>query len=1055
MITPRQSRLYNTPDLPTFQRTIAGCLDGSTPWNRRASVVLVPSRAAADQLRWTLERLVLERDTAVLPPRLLTRDELYAELHRRAGDVAPVLSPIERLVCGRAAADEALASGIEPPFKLRPGLIAEFLALYDELRRRLRTVDAFERLLVEELEPSAELDRGARRMLRQTRFLVAMFRAYQRRVLSTGRFDEHGLRALVLDHGLRRPLYQVVVAVGDRASGPDGLWSGDFDLLARLPDLARIDLVTTASMLDAGFRERLHDLLPGVEETRVERSAAATVRLVTPGEPSGHRYFTFRDREEELLAVIRQVKLRSARERTAVVFQRPLPYLYLAGHLFASAGLPFQTRDTLPLAAEPFAAALDLVLTFVSSGHARIPTVELLRSPHFLFVHHGRPIDPAAVSALDRGLLEARYAGGRDELRRLGMRWRASGAVPRGSPAAAVALVAAALADELDELTRPGPSSRMLDCLLRFLDGHCARAPAHADTASRESRARAAVVGVIRDLRDAHARHDDLIVDLPTVTSMLRRWIEGLTFAAPTGARGVSLVDARAARYGMFDNVFLVGLVDGEWPERTRQSSLYPVSLLIRLGWSREIERLRTVRAGFADLLGLAAGRVSVSTVAFEDDAVVAASAVLEDLDDTGLEATPERRPTARVTIEAGLAEVPDAVPLSGEPAEWLALRVARAHEPDDRYHGAAGPRAPARYAVSAVERYLSCPFKYFASTVLRLGEEPDDELIMTPRSRGRFIHEVFRVFFERWQQSGGGAIDVETLDDARTLARTVAGEHLGGLPARDRAVERVWLLGSAAGMGVVDRLLSLEADRPGRVLERLLEFGFDGVFQLDGQDGPRKLRLRGIADRIDLLEDGRLRVIDYKSGRAPNQAHSLQLPVYGRCAEQELGGRHGTSWRLDEAAYVALGEPRGWVPLERRRDMAAALAIGQARFIEAVDDIERGQFPPRPAQPYRCVFCDYPTVCRKDYVGALGGPFRKSAGIRPPMRRPPRRCASVEYRRVASPLRLRWAARGLDLDDPRWVVALMKRISKYPPAEPGALVGVAPVSWTPGPKVG
>ena len=147
MITPRQIRLYNTPDLPTFQRTIAGCLDGPTGWNRRASVVLVPSRAAADQLRWTLEQLALERDTAVLLPHLLTRDELYAELHSRAGDVASVLSPIERLVCGRAATDDALALGVEPPFKLRPGLVAEFLALYDELRRRQRTIDAFERRL--------------------------------------------------------------------------------------------------------------------------------------------------------------------------------------------------------------------------------------------------------------------------------------------------------------------------------------------------------------------------------------------------------------------------------------------------------------------------------------------------------------------------------------------------------------------------------------------------------------------------------------------------------------------------------------------------------------------------------------------------------------------------------------------------------------------------------------------------------------------------------------------------------------------------------------------
>ena len=970
VITPRETRLYNTPDLPTFQRTIAACLDEATPWNRRASVVLVPSRAAADQLRWTLERLALERDTAVLLPRLLTRDELYAELYRRAGDVAPVLSSIERLVCGRAAADEALASGVEPPFKLRSGLVAEFLALYDELRRRRRTVDAFERLLVEELEPSAELDRGARRMLRQTRFLVAMFRAYERRVSSTGRLDEHGLRALVLDHGLRRPLCQVVVTVADRAAGADGLWSSDFDLLARLPNLARIDLVTTASMLDTGLRERLQDLLPGVEETRVEPSGLAAPRLMAPAEPSGKRYFTFRDREEELLAVLRQVKRRSTSERTAVVFQRPLPYLYLAGQLFASADVPFETRDTLPLAAEPFAAALDLVLTFVSSGYARIPAIELLRSPHFRFVHDGRPLDPSAVGVLDRCLVEARYIGDRDEMRRLGTRWAAPDAAHRVSPAAAPALVAAALADDLDELTRPGPASRLLDCLLRFLDRYRAAIPADADTASRESSARGAVVGVIRDLRDAHTRYDDPIEDLSTLTSILRRWIEAMTFAAPTGTGGVLLVDVRAARYGTFDNVFLVGLVDGEWPERTRQSALYPGSLLTQLGWSREIERLRAARAGFDDLLGLAAGRVSVSTVAFEEDAVVAASALLEDLDDTRLEVTPEPLPTDRVTIDAGLAEVPDAVPLRGEAAAWRALRVARGREPDDRYRGAAGSRPPARYAVSAVEQFLSCPFKYFASTVLRLGEEPDDEVIMTPRSRGRFVHEVFRMFFERWQQSVGGAIDVETLDAARALARVVAEEHLGGLPARDRAVERVWLLGSAAGTGVVDRLLSLEAARPGRVLDRLLEFRLDGVYQLDGPDGPRAVRLRGVADRIDLLEGGRLRVIDYKSGRAPGRAHALQLPVYGRCAEQELEGRHGTSWRLADAAYIAFGDPRGWVPLDRGQGMGTALADGQERFIKAVDEIERGWFPPRPLEPHRCVFCAYPTVCRKDYVG-------------------------------------------------------------------------------------
>lgn len=938
-----------------------------------ASVVLVPSRAAAQQLRWTLEHLLLGRHPALLLPRLATREELYAELHRRAGDVPPRLSAIEQLVCGRAAADEVLAAGVEPPFKLRPGLVAEFLALYDELRRRHRTVDALERLFVEALEPSAAVDRGARRMLRQTRFLVEMFRVYERRVASTGRLDEHGLRARVLEDGLRRPLHQVVVTVADRAADGDGLWSGDFDLLARLPDLAAVDLVATSSLLEAGFRERLDDLLPGIEATRVRESRVPTGRLVTPPEPPDRRYFTWRDREEELLAVIRQTKRRSAVERTAVVFQRPLPYLYLARQLFASAGVSFETGDTLPLAAEPFAAALDLVLSFVSSGYARRPTVELLRSPHFRFAHRDRPLDPMSVSALDHGLLEARYVGDRGhpaELRRLGARWSAVDGGGRWAHAAAAALVAVAIADELAELRAPGPSSRLLDCLLRFLERHRVSRPADKETASREARARAAVVGLVGDLRDAHQRHDDPIVELAAVTTTLRRLLEGGTFAAPTGAGGLVLVDARSARYGTFDNVFLVGLVDGEWPERGRQSSLYPASLLSQLGWSREIERLRAARAGFHDLLGLAAQRVSVSTVAFEDDTVVAASALLEDLTDSAVGVTAEQAPRGRVTADAGLTEVPNTVPLAAEPAEWLALRMTRGREAAAAYRGETGARPATAYAVSAVERYLTCPFQYFASTVLRLGDEPDDELIMSPRSRGRLVHDVFRAFFERWQQTGGGAIDIEALDGARALARAVTDEALADLPARDRAVERVWLLGSPDGTGVIDRLLLLEADRPGRVLERLLELRFDDTYQLEGSDGPRAVRLRGIADRVDLLAGGRLRVVDYKTGHAPDRAQSLQLPVYGRCAEQQLEGRRGTSWRLDEAAYVAFGEARAWVPLDRRQDITTALADGEQRFVEAVDAIERGRFPVRPAEPYRCIYCDYPTVCRKDYVG-------------------------------------------------------------------------------------
>ncbi len=968
MITPRQTTLFPTPDLATFHHTLASCLASTSPWDLRDTVVLVPSRAAAVQLQWTLESIQLEREGAVCHPRLLTRDEFHGELHHRLDPRPRLLSPIERLVWGRAAAEAAVAQGADPPFKLRPGLVSEFIAFYDELRRHDRTVEAFERLLVGELDPSAEYDRGARRMLRQTRFLALMYRHYEARLTDSGWLDEHRLRERVLESGLHRPIRHVVVTTGDRATGTDGLWPADIALLARLTGLERVDVVSTGAVLDAGWRERLETLWPGIEVRSSESVAPAATRLVVPVDADGRRHFTWRDREEELLAVARQVKARDPAQRTAVVFQRPLPYLYLARQVFTSAEVPFDTHDTLPLAAEPYAAALDLVLAFAASGQARVPTLELLRSPHFDFGSGDEPLAPSAIRGFDRALVDARYTGDATALASLVEHWRSSGGRVRA--AAAIAGVVVRLASELEPLSRTEPASTLLDCLLTFLERYRPPQAPGDDPESRSARARAAVIGLLRELRDAHRQHDDPDADLAWVTSTLRRLIEGATFAAPSGGTGVSLLDARAARFGRFDTVVLVGLVDGEWPERGRQSALYPASLTGQLGWAREIDRLRAARAAFHDLLSLARSRVLVSTVAFEDDAVVAASALVEDLQESGLDLQAEPTPAGRVTLDAGLAEAPERVPLTGESARWLDLRLARGTDVGPDRRGAVGPQPPRQYSVSGVERYLSCPFKYFASSVLRLGEEPDDELIMTPRTRGRFVHEVLRVFFEEWAAKGLGAIDGASLEAARELAREVAERHLGELPARDRAVERAWLLGSPAAAGVVDRLLLLEVERPGRVKERLLEHPFDGRFTLSGPDGDRDVRLRGIADRVDLLEGGQLRVVDYKTGRAPDRNVSVQLPVYGRCAEQQLRERDGQNWVTVDAGYVAFGEPRGWVPLDRRATVDQAMADGQERFLTAVEGIEAGAFPPRPVEPFRCQYCEYPTVCRKDYVG-------------------------------------------------------------------------------------
>jgi CRISPR/Cas system-associated exonuclease Cas4 (RecB family) len=208
-------------------------------------------------------------------------------------------------------------------------------------------------------------------------------------------------------------------------------------------------------------------------------------------------------------------------------------------------------------------------------------------------------------------------------------------------------------------------------------------------------------------------------------------------------------------------------------------------------------------------------------------------------------------------------------------------------------------------------------------------------------------------------------------LDEALELFSTVAEATLAHLPDADRALERTYLLGSAAAAGLGERAFNFEIEQETPVLERLLEHPLEGLFEFQGAEGPRRISIRAKADRIDLLEDGTLRVIDYKLGRAPKTARALQLPIYGVCAEQSLAGRRGRNWTLSRAGYVAFKEKNAFVSLAGTTvSLDEALAEGQRRLVAAVDGIERGEFPVLPDEPFLCTRCGYAAVCRKDYIG-------------------------------------------------------------------------------------
>jgi RecB family exonuclease len=1013
VITPRRIRLLRAPDLAGYRSAIVHLVRGLDAAAAADTFVLVPTSAAADQLMRTLGG----RQTPIG-----TRADLYANLIDRLEAPLRTLTDFEREAMLASGARDAEDSGAAPPFHVRPALIAEMLALYDHVRRLGRTIDDFDRLLTGELEPAAESDRGAAQLLQQTRFLTAAYRAYDGQ-LAQGAVDEHGARQRIVSAAATRPLRHLVIAVGDRAFDSGGFWPADASMFTTVPGLERIDVVSTAGLLDSGYDARLRLAFVELEEAETGQPQPAPA-LIRPNEDVA---FAYRDREDELEGVARRVigdpgssgirDQGAALERVGLVVAKPLPYLYLAREVFGGAGLPYQAPDTLPLAAEPYAAAVDLVLECVSANFTRRALVALLRSPHFTFASEGVAVGRDAVAALDSVLAEQRYLGGLDRLRAL-----VAASTGREQPAAAASLAAA---EALLPLSQSRPMVEQAELLRGFLETHDrdhddpstgSGSPRAESRGDRRRRARGAVVTALVGLATAYRRHDPAATGTASeLSSALKRWLGAQTFAVPTGDRGVAILDAQAARFADLDDVQIMGLVEGEWPERPRRNVFYPRSLIAQLEPSRpervllheERDQLRYARAMFRDLLGLARNRVRLSTFALESEAVVEPSMLIEDVAAFGV-------PTQRAT------DRPDAVfayerlahePLTVE-SPWARLRARQRPGDAGRFAGDAGPWVLPRVSVSRLERYMKCPFQFFVSNVLQVAEEPEDETSRSPLERGRFLHELFETFFHEWQSRGHGRITAATMAAARTLFDEIAGPALRSLPPAEAGLERARLFGSAVGSGIVDRVFAMEAQRGTAIRQRFMEYELDDAFTFMGEDGTaREIRLRAKIDRVDLLDDGTFRLIDYKTKYVPDRREALQLPVYSACVRTALKQTHGRDIAPGEAMYLSFEGPRAVVPLdpsalrpaqgrpeqgrgtagsgspraksrgeERGSDFDDLITAAGHRLVAALDGIAAGHFPPRPETKNLCTMCSFTAVCRYPGRAAEGSGITRAA---------------------------------------------------------------------------
>ena len=249
---------------------------------------------------------------------------------------------------------------------------------------------------------------------------------------------------------------------------------------------------------------------------------------------------------------------------------------------------------------------------------------------------------------------------------------------------------------------------------------------------------------------------------------------------------------------------------------------------------------------------------------------------------------------------------------------DWAAWRLARARRRADA--GQTSPVAGERYSVTAVETYLQCPFQYFAGRVLGLKEEADDEPGLPARDAGLLLHDVLHDCFQEWRRLGHVA---DTSRGPARGARRVRGRGRARAAVRclpaDRAVERVRLFGSAVATGRAreDAACRRPSCSATSCVARL-EHPIDQHVVLPAADGTRTVHLRGRIDRVDWTSDGRVRVIDYKTGRRPTQA--LQPGVYAHAVVQQERAS-GREVGIAPSGFVAFREDVPWVQARRRRE--------------------------------------------------------------------------------------------------------------------------------------
>lgn len=331
--------------------------------------------------------------------------------------------------------------------------------------------------------------------------------------------------------------------------------------------------------------------------------------------------------------------------------------------------------------------------------------------------------------------------------------------------------------------------------------------------------------------------------DLPRV---LRDAMDRVSVRPPWGGHPrVAIYGLLEARMSRADLVICAGLTEGSWPAAPSPEPLLPPAVLRALGVPAGEFRIGLAAHDLAGALG--APEVVLSWSQRDESGPVIPSRFV-------------------LRVEALLGE------LAQDHRETEALELARRID-----HAAPAPRYPrpkplpspqqrdVALSVTAIDRLRGDPYQFYASAILRLKRLDPLDAEPTAAWQGTVVHAVM----DRWHRAGGGPGEL----------MAIAQAELAAMQAHP-VTARLWWPRLSKGLEWIEAQIR----RDGGAGRAVLESEIKGEMVLAG------VRVYGRADRIDRRADGRLVMVDYKTGKPPSgkqvkDGFALQLGTLGLIA--------------------------------------------------------------------------------------------------------------------------------------------------------------------------